>query len=165
MSEVFSASFILSIRISSCVLCFFLIVINLRFLPVTVVRKLVLSSFEKGKTPLEYFMQLQEAFSFFRMFLATAFSHILQGNLTGTVVFLLSLVVVVVVVVVMVVVIVEVVVLVVVVVVVAPAPAVVVVVEVVVVGAAAVVVIVVVDLFKVSCFCCFCIFIQIYNFV
>ena len=42
-------------------------VINLRFLPVIVVRKLVLSSFEKGKTPIEQSMQLQETFSFFGM--------------------------------------------------------------------------------------------------
>ena len=111
-SDVLSASFILSIRIPSCVLCFFLTVINLRFLPVIVVRKLVLSSFEKGKTLFEHSMQLQEAFSFFRMlyvcvfillhliwtqilqvsqhtalwFPATAFSQILQGNVTGVVV-------------------------------------------------------------------------------
>ena len=108
-SDVLSASFILSIRIPSCVLFFFLTVVNLRFLLVIVVRKLVLYSFEKGKTPYEHPMQLQEAFSFFRMlyvcvfillhliwtqilqvsqhtalwFPATAFSHILQGNLTG----------------------------------------------------------------------------------
>ena len=111
-SDVLSASFTLSIRNPYCLWCFFLTVINLRFLPVIVVRKLVLSSFEKGKTPFENSIQLQEAFSFFRMlyvcvfillhliwtqilqasqhtllwFPATAFSHILQGNLTGMVV-------------------------------------------------------------------------------
>ena len=68
-----SASFILSIRIPSFVLCFFLTVINLRFLPVIVVRKLVLSSFEKGKTLFEHSMQLQEAFSFFRMLYVCVF--------------------------------------------------------------------------------------------
>ena len=57
-SDVFSASFILSIRIPFCLLRFFLIVINLKFLPVIVVEKLVLSRFEKGKTPLQHFLQL-----------------------------------------------------------------------------------------------------------
>ena len=68
-----SASFILSIRNPSCVLCFFLTVINLRFLPVIVVRELALSSFEKGKTPFEHSMQLPEALSFFRMLYAYGF--------------------------------------------------------------------------------------------
>ena len=67
-----SASFILSIRIPFCVLCFFLIVINLRFLPLIVMKKLVLCSFGKGKTPLEHSIQLQEAFSFF----STLYVHV-----------------------------------------------------------------------------------------
>ena len=79
-SDVLSASFILSIRIPSCVLCFFLTVINLRFLPVIVVRKLVLSSFEKGKTLFEHSMQLQEAFSFFRMLYVCVFSVTFNMN-------------------------------------------------------------------------------------
>ena len=50
MLVVFSASFSLSTKISSCVLCFFLVVINLSFLPAIVVKKLVSFNFEKGKT-------------------------------------------------------------------------------------------------------------------
>ena len=67
MLVVFSASFRLSIKISSCVLCFFLVVINLSFLPAIVVKKLVSFNFDKGKTSLEHSMQLQEAFSLFKM--------------------------------------------------------------------------------------------------
>ena len=54
MLVVFSASFSLSTKNSSCVLCFFLVVINLGFLPAIVVEKLVSFNFEKGKTSLEH---------------------------------------------------------------------------------------------------------------
>ena len=64
MLVVFSASFSLSTKISSCVLCFFLVVINLSFLPAIVVEKSDSFNFEKGKTSLEHSMQLQEAFLF-----------------------------------------------------------------------------------------------------
>ena len=67
MLVIFSASFSLSTKISSCVLCFFLVVINLSFLPAIVVERSNLFNFEKGKTSLEHSIQLQEAFSFFKM--------------------------------------------------------------------------------------------------
>ena len=51
MLLVFSASFNLSTKISSCVLCFFLVVINLSFLPAIVVEKSVSFNFEKEKHP------------------------------------------------------------------------------------------------------------------
>ena len=100
MLVVSSASFNLSTKISSCVLCFFLVVMNLSFLPAIVVQKLVSFNFEKGKTSLEHTMQLQESFSFSKTFsfsksqtsqqmalwfLATGFLHILHGNFTGIV--------------------------------------------------------------------------------
>ena len=83
--DVFSVSFILSIRIPSCVFCFFLIFIKLRFLSVILVRKLVLSSFEKGKTPLDYFMQLQEVFFFQNVIYVCAYfvTFNMNPNITG----------------------------------------------------------------------------------
>ena len=64
MLVVFIASFSLSTKISSCVLYFFLVVINLSFLPAIFVEKSDSFNFEKGKTSLEHSMQLQEAFFF-----------------------------------------------------------------------------------------------------
>ena len=64
MLVVFGASFSLLTKISSCVLCFFLVVINVSFLPAIVVKKLVSFNFEKGTTSLEHSVQLQEPFLF-----------------------------------------------------------------------------------------------------
>ena len=58
MLVVFSASFSLSTKISSCVLCFFLVVIS--FLPAIAVEKLVSFNFEKRKTSFPANIRLDE---------------------------------------------------------------------------------------------------------
>ena len=67
MLVVFSASFSLCNiihKISSCVLCFFLVVTNLSFLPVIFVEKLVSFNFEKGKHPWNILWNSRKPFLF-----------------------------------------------------------------------------------------------------